>query len=261
MTAKLKPIEGLVADDFAVSVAERPQQICAFDNARKPVSIAIVWDTSGSMRQNYNAAKIVRMGVERLLDLAGPEDEFYLARAADTASTYTDFTTDLQQIRNGLTAPPKGGTALFDAIYRASYASRSARHRSRAVVIFSDGGDNASVYQPADIDRALADSHIPMFLVAPLRPGGPRTTLSLPASEGAEIESLQALTVKSGGYSVWAQSGAEMATRVSDLAGSLQRPYVFHFAGPKESGRLLVETPRQRPKPLLSFWGGKLVER
>jgi hypothetical protein len=261
-TPKLTVVDGLSAGNFTVRLAGKPQQICRFEHLRTPVSIGIVWDTSGSMGgDRYDAMGIVRAGAERLLDHAGPEDEFFLQYANESPSAECEFTRNLARLRAGLNVSPKGKTALLDALYAAASGMRKARHFSQGIVIFSDGADNSSVYSDKEIASLLEGLRVPIYLLAPRNPRVWAAQIPRAPEEIERFRSLYRFTIKSGGYAIGAARGSEMATAVTELARSLQWPYGLYFRGPQDDGKLVVETQGLASKPVLAYRGGRVVTR
>ena len=79
MSPKMTVAEGLNTANFEVRVNGKPLRLCGVSNSRMPVSIGIVLDTSRSMTSGQlDHLALAKAGVERLLDDAGPHDEYLL---------------------------------------------------------------------------------------------------------------------------------------------------------------------------------------
>lgn len=158
-----RPVVGLDRDNFQVYENKKPQEIKHFSSEDTPISVGIIVDTSGSMKDKLDRA---REAVGQFCDTANPQDEFFMITFADTPRLVTDFTTRSEQVQNDLlTARSKGRTSLLDAIYMAVRKMRSARYSRRALLILSDGGDNHSRYTEHDVKGAIKESDILIYAV------------------------------------------------------------------------------------------------
>jgi Ca-activated chloride channel homolog len=141
----------LEADAFDVFEDDRPQEVTLFRPGDVPASIGLVIDSSGSMGQRH--AEVVRAAIA-FASASNPEDELFVLNFNERAwfglPPSIPFTRDLDQLRVALTrSAPSGMTALNDALVMAlDHLKRGTRDR-RALVVLSDGGDNASRV-PAD---------------------------------------------------------------------------------------------------------------
>jgi Ca-activated chloride channel family protein len=83
-------------------------------------------------------------------------DELFLVTVGQRPKVQTDYTSDCAELQNGLLlTQPHGATALLDAIPLAVQHLRHARHARHAILIISDGGENASRTRLATI-RSMA---------------------------------------------------------------------------------------------------------
>ncbi len=123
-------VSGLPSDDFLVAQDNVPQRITSFAEQDVPVSVGIVFDTSGSMRNALPQAKSV---LRSFLDACNPEDEAFLYTVATRPEKDFGFTNDFNTLTNHIVFADAGGsTALVDTIYAAMLQSRSAHHTRRA---------------------------------------------------------------------------------------------------------------------------------
>lgn len=135
------PIAGLSREDFTIYEDGMPQQIATFDREATPVSIVFGVDTSGSMDRYLSFVKAAAIRfVERIprvftVSLVSFSDE------TSTRCAFTDDRTHLYYELNRLRANG-GGTAILDAT-REAITAVSRRPGRRAVVLFTDGEENA----------------------------------------------------------------------------------------------------------------------
>jgi len=99
---------------FTVYEDGKPQQITSFRREDIPVAIGIVIDNSGSMRDKRPA---VNQAAINLVRASNPQDEVFIVNFNDEYYLDQDFTSNLNQLREGLDRiESRGGTALYDAL-------------------------------------------------------------------------------------------------------------------------------------------------
>lgn len=129
--------------DFTVYENGTEQKLEYFNTGdRVPVSLGIVFDTSGSMEDKIEG---VRDAVEHFVKSVAPGDEIFLVQFSDSADLIQDFTDDKKRILRGVeNLEPQGSTALFDAVLLGLQKIADGRHRKRALLLLTDGNDTAS---------------------------------------------------------------------------------------------------------------------
>ena len=156
-------ITGLDKDNFQIYEGKEKQAIRTFSSEDSPVSIGILFDTSGSMTGKIDRA---REAVRQILETANPQDEFFLITFADSPEVVTDFTDSGDDLQSRLlSATPKGGTALLDAIYLGISRMRQSKHARKALLIISDGGDNHSRYSEREIRSLMRESDMLVYAI------------------------------------------------------------------------------------------------
>ena len=131
-----------VAEQFRILDNGREQPIRFFAHEDAPVSLAVILDTSGSMSAKWNRARTM---LAQFCENLAPGDEFFLVTVEQRPKLLTDYTSDCGAMQNRLLlTQPHGMTALLDAIPLAVEHLRQARHPRHAILIVSDGGENAS---------------------------------------------------------------------------------------------------------------------
>ncbi len=142
-------VTGLEKENFKVFEDKGEQKIVHFASEDAPLSIGLVFDTSGSMGNKLTKS---RQAVGEFFKTANPDDEFFLVQFNDRPELIQDFTTNIEDIQNRLTfTQAKGRTALLDAVYMALHRMKKAHNPRKALLIISDGGDNSSRYTESEI--------------------------------------------------------------------------------------------------------------
>ena len=157
------PITGLEKNNFRVFDDKVEQAISAFSTEDEPIAMGLVFDTSGSMRGTFPQG---RLATTQFLQLANPEDEFFLVEF-DTAPRLTiPLTSDTGSIRAEVLMTHSGGsTALFDALYMSIDEMRKSKRTKKAIVLFSDGGENHSRYTQRELDNLVRESDVLIYTV------------------------------------------------------------------------------------------------
>ena len=107
-------VTGLEKENFRIFEDKVEQKISHFAGEDAPLSVGLVFDTSGSMGSKLAKS---RQAVSEFFKTANPEDEFFLVQFNDRPDLIVDFTTNLEDIQNRLTfTQSKGRTALLDAV-------------------------------------------------------------------------------------------------------------------------------------------------
>jgi Ca-activated chloride channel homolog len=156
-----RPVLGLAKENFVVLDNGEKQEIENFACEDAPVSIGVIFDMSGSMSRKIDKA---REAVGEFLKTANPEDEFFLIAFSDKPVLLTDFTGSAEAVQqNLLYTQPKGRTALLDSIYLGISKMRQARHRRKALLVISDGGDNRSRYTENEIRAIVKEADVQIY--------------------------------------------------------------------------------------------------
>jgi VWFA-related protein len=154
-------ITGLRPDNFRLFEDEAEQTISSFFTEDVPVSIGLLFDASGSMRPKMKKAAEAAASFFRS---ANPEDEFFLVEFNDRARLAVPFTHDSSKVYGEIArTKPMGRTSLIDAVYLATLEMKKARNPRKALVIFSDGGDNWSRHSVREMRNALLESDLQVY--------------------------------------------------------------------------------------------------
>jgi Ca-activated chloride channel homolog len=89
----------------------------------------------------------------------------------DGASLVQDFTRNLEEIQNKLMfTPPKGRTALLDALYLGLSQMKKAKNPRKALFVISDGGDNNSRYTEVEIKNLVKETDVQIYAIGIYEP-------------------------------------------------------------------------------------------
>jgi len=227
---KGRVITGLTAKDFTLTDESVPQQIKYFSvESDEPVSIAFVMDVSGSMRQSgkiESAKEAIRFFVDQLR----PQDRFALICFADEqVSWVTEFTSDRERFLERLMVQEGyGQTALNDAVGAIPKLVDEKTKGRRAIVLITDGVDNASRLTVEQAVVTARKVEVPIFTVgfSTLPWEAPKK----PKDMGFNMSVLQLFADETGGALFVVKDPDEMKEAVAKVSTSLRHQYLIGYS-------------------------------
>ena len=222
--ARNHPVTGLTSDKFRVFDGKAEQKVLRLSSDDAPVSVGIVFDTSGSMADKLAKA---REAVSEFLRTANPEDEFFLLTFNSATNLAVPFTTDAEEIQAGLmNVPCRGRTALLDAIHESIHYLKSGKNPRKALLIISDGGDNRSRYSETEIRRAVRESQTWIYALGIYS----RRFETLPEEEGAGEKLLTEIAEETGGREYAVDNLAKLPETAAKIGLQLRNQYVLAYS-------------------------------
>jgi len=219
-------IVGLAREQFRLWDDKVEQVISHFAAEDAPVSIGIVFDSSGSMRYQMDQS---RAAVNQFVKIANPEDEFSLVEFNNRARTVAEFTSRPQEIQERLlTIEPGGRTALLDAMILSLDQMRHAKHRRKAILILSDGGDNNSRYSASEVKARLREADVQVYSISIVGSRLNRRTLEEIGGEAL----LDEMAKQTGGRLFEVEELSDLPGIASNIGDALRRQYVLGYAPP-----------------------------
>ena len=153
---------GLNKDDFVIYEDGVPQDIAVFSNAEDiPVSLGIVFDTSGSMSDKIDE---VGDAVIHLINLVNPEDDIFVMRFSTGVSLVQNFTSDRRRLQRAVkNLQPRGSTVLYDAVVEGLKVMRNGKHQRKALLVITDGNDTSSKMRLKETVDLAVRSEVPIY--------------------------------------------------------------------------------------------------
>jgi Ca-activated chloride channel family protein len=156
-------VTGLEKENFQLYEGNSAQEIRTFSSEDAPVSLGVIFDSSGSMSSKMERAK---EAVIEFFKTANPQDEFFMITFSDEPEEVSDFTSSVDDLQNRLLyAIPRKRTALLDAIYMGVSKMRQAKFAKKALLIISDGGDNHSRYTEGEIKALVKEADVMVYAI------------------------------------------------------------------------------------------------
>ena len=217
--------------DFRVWEDGVPQTVNGFLHQDMPVSMGILVDNSGSMRDKRTAVNAAAM---ELLRDSNSGDAAFVVNFSDHAYLDQGFTTDRVALDRGLSRFDSAGTtALYDAVAAsADELSRHARQRKQVLLIVTDGADNASRLTLQQAIRRVQDLGGPVVYTIGL----------LFDSDKDEADqarnALQRLSQETGGFAYFPRSLDEVNGIAAEIARDIRNQYTvaYHSSRPSSLG-------------------------
>lgn len=209
--------------DFELFEEEQPQEIRYFSVEDAPISIGLVVDLSGSMAKKLDS---VHAAVDEFFANANPQDDYFVVTVSDTPRVLATRTQSVGTIQAKLASSPAGGiTPLLDAIYLAETKLHSARYQRKAILIISDGADNASRYSLKEIKSLVQERDVEIYAIG-LFDGLP---LVRRFEEKFGKHLLNEVTEATGGRTIGIDNIAKLPAAAAVVSRELRSRYVLGY--------------------------------
>ncbi|HLF56349.1 MAG TPA: VWA domain-containing protein [Thermoanaerobaculia bacterium] len=233
-------VRGLDKEDFELKVDGRRIDFPDFEQRGElPWSLVFLQDISGSMALG-GRLDASREAIRLFLDQARPGDEFALASfavqssLAPTTLVEVPFTEEVGPLRDAIGRwEPYGKTALHDAVARVPEISGSSRNLKRAVILITDGVDNASRFTPEQAREIVRRADLPVYVFG-LESGDPNARSESGAESYRYSDVLDLLASNTGGKYFPIHGPEDLKEACAVIAEDLRQHYVLGF---ETSGR------------------------
>jgi len=214
-------VSGLNADNFRVFESDREQPIKVFQPEDSPSTIGLVIDNSGSMT---NKRRDVIVAATAFVSGTNAKDEVFIVnfnrRAWLALPPLMPFTSNVPQLRAALlTVTADGTTALYDALQTALSHLEKGTNQRKALVLLSDGADNASFSTLEDIKRLAQKSSATIYSIG----------IYDPDQKDRNPAVLRDLAGQTGGRAYFPRRPADLREIWYRIAGSIRGQYTIGF--------------------------------
>ena len=222
-----RPVNGLNKEDFTIFEDNIQQQIKVFKHEDIPLSLGLVIDNSGSMRNKRERVNSAALAFARE---SNPEDEVFIVNFDDAAYLEQDFTGSIGDLIDALdNIDTRGETALYDAVYLSVDHVKAGKKDKKALLLISDGEDNVSKYGLNKVLDALRESKVTLYAIGLLEENDQRGGLfKKPPSKRAK-EILQKFSEITGGQAYFPKSLDEVEELVKDIAHQIRNHYTISY--------------------------------
>jgi VWFA-related protein len=218
-------VTNLPKEAFTVFENGVQQEIKQFKREDVPVSMGLIVDNSGSMRDKRAKVEAAALA---LVKASNPEDEVFIVNFNDEAFLDNphgkDFTSDVKEMEDALTRiDSRGGTAMRDAIRMSIDHVKEKAHKDKKVlVVVTDGNDNSSVVGLEDLVKAAQQSEVLIYAVGLL------TDEERREAKRAE-KALEALAEATGGETFFPRDVSEVERIANQVAHDIRNQYTIAY--------------------------------
>jgi len=223
-------VKDLEIRDFEVLEGSEIRRIEEFRHDDSGVSVALLFDVSGSMESGMAHAREAAEHILSWLNLQGDEAAVY---TFDTSlDEVTPFTAGLQRLPERLqSVRPFGATSLHDAVARTAEKAATRVGLRRAVVVLTDGNDNASRLTASEVSGIASSIDVPVYIIGIVAAiDNPSSDLSATTYERSALtNSLSDLAFWTGGQAFVASSIADRSLTARQIVDELRHQYLIAF--------------------------------
>ena len=225
---KQRMVTNLDKNAFTVFEDGKPQVIKSFRHEDIPISLGIVIDNSGSMREKR--AKVNKAALN-LVRASNPQDEVFVVNFSDEFYLDQPFTNKVSLLQSALEKyETRGGTALYDAVVAsADELKRHGKLQKKILFVVTDGEDDASRESLEQAVRRLQEENGPTVYAIGLL-GDERQRRAKRA--------LQIISERTGGIAFFPRTLDEVDAISSAVARDIRNQYTIGYkpTTPKTAG-------------------------
>lgn len=242
-----RTVSGLSADNFRVYEDGREQTIKIFQPEDTPATVGLVIDNSGSMmnrRADVVAAALAFIGASH------PDNEMFIVdfnrKAWLALPDSKPFTSSLDELREALlTTRADGTTALYDGLELALGHLKAGTKQRKALVLLSDGSDNASFATLDDILRLAQQSSATIYCIG----------IYDQYQSDRNPKVLKQLAKLTGGEAYFPQRPDDLREAWPRIAGAIRGQYTIGYLSSnpvreESSRKVTIAAKNSRGKPL-----------
>ena len=215
-------VSGLQRKHFRILEEGRPQKITLFTDEDNPVTVGLIVDRSRSMGPKLAE---VAEAVLAFAHSSNPDDEMFVVDFSDGVSVAhlggQEFANDPKELEKAVAAVTASGqTALYDAVIKGLQHLRQGHRDRKALVIVSDGGDNASSHKFGDVLDLARRSHAQIYAIG----------LVGEAGEEENPAVLRRLCRETGGIAFFPHPQESVADVSKRIARDLREQYTLGYS-------------------------------
>jgi len=216
-------VTNLPQSAFEIYENGKLQQMKVFKQEDVPVSLGLIIDNSGSMRDKRQKVEAAALA---LVKDSNPDDEVFIVNFNDEAYLDQDFTSDIKQMQQGLTKiDSRGGTAMRDAIRMSiDHLREKGKKDKKVLLVVTDGNDNASIINLESLVQASQQtgSETEIYAIGLLSEEERREA-------NRAKRALTSLTEATGGISFFPKDTSEVERIAHQVARDLRNQYTIGY--------------------------------
>ena len=215
-------VDGLKQENFRVFEDKVEQKLSVFRREDIPVSMGLVIDNSGSMRDKrprVNEAAIT------LVQASNPQDQAFVVNFNDDfyLDLDKDFTSSIPELKEALERiDSRGSTALYDAIIGSLDHVRKGTKDKKVLLVVTDGEDNASRNSLEKTVREIQRTDVMIYTIGLLSQESKR------AAKTAR-KALKEIAEASGGLAFFPEAVADVHQICEQVAHDIRNQYTLAY--------------------------------
>src|SRR5580658_9927808 len=197
-----KLVTDLPQKSFKVFENGVEQPIKIFNREDVPISLGIIVDNSGSMREKRHQVETASLDLVRA---SNPMDEVFIVNFNDEPYLDVELTSDIKKMEEGIARiDSRGGTAMRNAIDGAiDYVKKKGHRQKKVLLVITDGNDNASEISLEKLVTRAQQSEVVVYSIGLLNEEERREAR-------LAKRALDELSHDSGGIAFYPKSAAEV---------------------------------------------------
>ncbi|MGD0297611.1 MAG: VWA domain-containing protein [Bryobacteraceae bacterium] len=217
-----KLVTDLQQKSFKVFENGIEQPIKLFKHEDVPISLGIIVDNSGSMKEKRQKVEVASVD---LVKASNPHDEVFIVNFNDEAYLDVEFTNDIKKMEEGVARiDSRGGTAMREAISMSiDYLKEKGKNHKKVLLVVTDGNDNASTISLEHLVDRARQNEVLIYTIG-----------LLDEEEHHEAKAakraLNALTRESGGLSFYPKGVAEVDAIALQVAHEIRNQYTIAYS-------------------------------
>ncbi len=216
----------LKRNDFRVFENKIEQNISVFSREDVPVTMGLVIDNSGSMREKREQVNSAAM---TFVKTSNPQDEAFVVNFNDEyyLDTDGDFTSDQKDLNNALSRiDTRGSTALYDAVIGSLEHLKKAHKDKRVLLVITDGDDDASRKSLSDTMKAAQQSNAAIYAIGVFSADDRNNDKKMVRRSTKELRDLAEVT---GGMAYFPETLDEVKPVCEQVARDIRNQYTLGY--------------------------------
>jgi Ca-activated chloride channel family protein len=229
-------VHDLSSRDFDVLDDGLSRPITDFRTDFAGVSVALLFDVSGSMEAKLSSAREAARHVLSWLDQE--KDEAAIFTFDTRLDEVIPFTEGLRTLPESMSAVvPFGATSLHDAIAQTAERVGQREGRRRAVVVFTDGGENASRLSASEASGVASGIDVPVYIFGVVASiDNPSADIAISADRSPLAGPLSDLAMWTGGQVFVTSAPGQRSLAARQIVDELRHQYLIAFESSGKPG-------------------------
>ena len=230
-------VRDLGPSDFEIFDRGRMRTVTDFRQDVAGLSVALLFDISGSMEGHFANARDAASTLLSALDPA--RDETAVFQFDTRLEETVPFTPGLRRLPASMSGVvPFGATSLFDAIAHTAQRITVREGRRHAVIVFTDGLDNASTLTASQVSGIASSIDVPVYVVGIVSGlDDPTSDTATPSAIRSPLAGELANLASWTGGAAWVASAAPQRDYVvRQIVDELRHQYVIAIESGAEPG-------------------------